>query len=227
MLGLTTDESPHGLNAKNKTQVQDDDYSVKEHTEKSGSLVAQGKASGHGHGDLTVSAKGEPKKKKKKPSQDQQRQALNNHDNPNKKEGKPRTLHSISARNHAAGRDMDTLFWRALCDDPVATMDYMADDVSIVSPLFFGTSKAMTRKSKDPSLKEALESLGNFTGFRIQEVKTIEAALMAVACMSRITLGREGEDGEERFDVMVHSTWRQDAGADWYLVGQLIAEVNE
>jgi len=211
VLGLTTDPSPHGLNAK------------------SGALAAQGKSSGHD--SLAAPAPKEEKKektkKKKKPTQEQQRQALNNHDNPAKKDGKPRKLHSISARNHAAARDMDTLFWRAMCDDPVATMDYMADDVALVSPLLFGTTKPVTRKSEDPSLREALESLGRFTGFRIQEMQTVEAALMAVASMYRITLGREGDDGgEERVEVMIHSTWRQNAGADWYLVGQLIAETS-
>ena len=220
VLGLTTDPSPHGLNAKDGHL----------------SGEAQGKAAGHASGAMTLSRGNEqkqmqkqestemPQKKKKKQTQEQQRQALNNHDNPNKP--KKRELHSISARNHAAARDMDMLFWRAMCDDPVETMDYMAPDVALVSPLLFGSAKAVTRKSKDPSLKEALEGLGSFTGFRIQEMETIEAALMAVSSMYRMTLGRQGEDGEERVEVMVHSTWRQEAGADWFLVGQLIAEAN-
>ena len=204
MLGLTTDPSPHGLNAKG------------------GELTAQGKGKASGHGSLAVAVSKDEKKKKKKQTQDQQREALNNHDNPNKTEG--RKLYGIAARNHAAARDMNSLFWRAMCDDPVSAMDYMADDVALVSPLLFGTTKAVTRKSEDPSLKETFESLSPFTGFRIQEMQTVEAALMAVASMCRLTLGIQGDDGEERIEVMVHSTWRQDAGADWYLVGQLIAE---
>jgi hypothetical protein len=196
MLGLTTDPSPHGLNAQ------------------SGALTAQGQ--GKAHGALTGSISG-GREKSSSP------QRLNNHKNDSKPKKEKGRLQTISARNHAAARDMDTLLWRALCDDPSSAEEYMAKDIQLVAPLIFGTKEAACRNPDhdkgEIDLKEALEDVPEIQGFRMGEVRTIEAALMAMVTIYKLRVKIDGEE----IDAMGSSTWRQTAGAEWEMVGGCLA----
>src|SRR3954469_1570565 len=72
-------------------------------------------------------------------------------------------LDTISKRNHHAAREVETLFWRALCDSPEAAREYMAKDCIMINPLFAKSSKPMS-KDTDPSIDQILEGCEPWTG---------------------------------------------------------------
>lgn len=131
-------------------------------------------------------------------------------------------LDTISKRNHAAAVEIETLFWRALCDSPEAAKEYMSDDCVMINPLFAGNAEPMSKKT-DPSIDQILEGAEPWTSYRMHGTpEVVEIDLMAVAVLYRITLYRQpkGKGPIEEVEATVSSSWRQVAGGDWVLVAQ-------
>ncbi|TLS26590.1 hypothetical protein PpBr36_04196 [Pyricularia pennisetigena] len=136
-------------------------------------------------------------------------------------EPKKKPLNTISRRNHADALNMETLLWRAICDDPRSAGEYIADDCVMLNPVSFGTEDMM--ESKEDIMKQ-LKHSERWAGFKIGDDKqVVEAGLMAVTNLYRIALFRQTRKGPEQVDALVHSCWRQNAGADWHLVSHLVA----
>lgn len=96
---------------------------------------------------------------------------------PAKMGGKGR-LDTISKRNHHAAVEVETLFWRALCDSPEAAREYMAEDCVMINPLFAGDAAPMS-KSTEPGVDAILRGAGGWTSLRIQGTpEVVEIDLM-------------------------------------------------
>jgi len=133
-------------------------------------------------------------------------------------------LNTISKRNHAAGLEVETLLWRALCDSPDAAKEYMSEDCVMINPLFSGSPKPMS-KTTDPSIEEVLKGAEPWTSFRMHdEPEVVEIDLMAIAVLYTISLYRHGKKGKmEEVVATGSSSWRQTAGADWLLVAHHVS----
>ena len=153
--------------------------------------------------------------------------APSNHSSSTKMGGNNR-LDTISKRNHHAAREVETLFWRALCDSPEAAKEYMAADCIMINPLFAGSSKPMS-KDTEPSIEQILKGCEPWTGFSFHgEPLVVEIDLMAVALVYKVTLFRASRKGGIREVVAsVSSSWRQTAGADWLLCAQHVAYADD
>ncbi|OAA66756.1 hypothetical protein SPI_01332 [Niveomyces insectorum RCEF 264] len=149
-------------------------------------------------------------------------------------------LSTILQRNVAAGRAMDTQLWRALCDEPASAAAYMAQDVVVSTPLIptedndkhDGESPAVLVAGKD-DVEAALAKMPPLAGYKIRgTMKVVQIDLMAVATVYRVTASRRvpapppsssgqrrANDQIEDLEMVVHSSWRQTAGADWELCG--------
>ena len=140
-------------------------------------------------------------------------------------------LDTISKRNHAAAREMETLLWRALCDEPETLREYLAHDCVMINPLLApGGSCEPLNKDTQPSVVDVLQAgAGNkFQGFRFHgEPLVVEVDLMAVALVYKISLFRQGRKGVREVVASVGSTWRQTAGADWLLVQFHVASADD
>ncbi len=139
-------------------------------------------------------------------------------------------LDTISKRNHAAAREMETLLWRALTDSPEAAKEYMAKDCVMINPLFANGSDKPMNKDTEPSINDALENAGGvWTGFKIHgDPLVVEIDLMAVALVYKVSLFRESRKGGTREVVATaSSSWRQTAGADWLLCAQHVAVADQ
>lgn len=139
-------------------------------------------------------------------------------------------LDTISKRNHASAREMETLLWRALCDEPETLKEYLAHDCIMINPLL-GPGSACIPLNKDthPTVVEALQAGGRrFTGFRFHgDPLVVEVDLMAVALVYKISLFRLGRKGIREIVASASSTWRQTAGADWLLVAFHVAYADD
>jgi len=134
-------------------------------------------------------------------------------------------LDTISKRNHHDAIEVETLFWRALCDSPEAAKEYMAEDCVMINPLFAGDPEPMSKRS-DPSIDQILDGAEPWTSYRMHGTpQVVEIDLMAVAVLYRITLYRQtpGSRDVEQYEATVSSSWRQTAGADWLLCAQHVA----
>jgi hypothetical protein len=140
-------------------------------------------------------------------------------------------LDTISKRNHQAAREMETLLWRALCDEPESLKEYLAHDCVMINPLLApGGSTTPLSKDTHPNVVDVLQAGAGrkFHGFRYHgDPLVVEVDLMAVALVYKVSLFRHGRKGGVREVVAsVGSTWRQTAGADWLLVAFHVAEVD-
>ncbi len=128
---------------------------------------------------------------------------------------------------------METLLWRALCDDPASLAEYLAHDCIMINPLLTpGGATTPLGKDTRPTVAEVLVSAakgGRFTGFRFRgEPKVVEVDLMAVALVYGISLFKVGRKGGVREIVATgSSTWRQTAGGEWLLVALHVAYADE
>ncbi|KAL8302841.1 hypothetical protein RB601_005790 [Gaeumannomyces tritici] len=139
---------------------------------------------------------------------------------PKPKEEKKK-LDTIQRRNVNDALTMETLLWRAMCDDPASAGEYIADDCVMLNPVNFGTDEIMEGKD---AIVQALHNGDKWAGFKMQDDKQVaKAGLMAVAVLYKVALFKQTSKGPEQVDAMVNSTWRQSAGADWFLVSQLVA----
>jgi hypothetical protein len=87
-------------------------------------------------------------------------------------------LDTISKRNHHAAIEVETLFWRALCDSPEAAKEYMAEDCVMINPLFAGSPEPMSKKS-EPSIDEILEGAEGWSSYRMHGTpQVVEIDLM-------------------------------------------------
>ena len=136
---------------------------------------------------------------------------------------------SIRARNLRAAKESEVLLWRALCDSGEDAQEYIEKDCAMINPLVHprGDSEPMHATS-DPSINEAMDQLRPWSTYRMHkdpEPQIVEVALMAVQIMYRVTVTRVDDDNPGRqpqsVDAMVSSTWRQGAGGDWKLCGQM------
>ncbi|KAK3314518.1 hypothetical protein B0H66DRAFT_563088 [Apodospora peruviana] len=137
-------------------------------------------------------------------------------------------LDTISKRNHAAAIEVETLLWRALCDDPKKAKEYLAEDCIMINPLFSGTSEPMGKET-DPSIEEILEGNEPWAAFKFHgDPLVVEIDLMAVALCYKVSLFRQSKKGGLREVVAtVSSSWRQTAGADWLLCAQHVAYADD
>ncbi|KAL2195946.1 hypothetical protein P885DRAFT_39531 [Corynascus similis CBS 632.67] len=143
-------------------------------------------------------------------------------------------LDTISKRNHAAAREMETLLWRALCDEPETVREYLAHDCVMINPLLApgGTCQPLS-KDTQPSVADVLARAGGrnkFTGFRFHgDPLVVEVDLMAVALVYKISLFRYSHrsGGVREIVATASSTWRQTAGADWLLVALHVAYADD
>ncbi|AEO71272.1 uncharacterized protein THITE_2147947 [Thermothielavioides terrestris NRRL 8126] len=132
-------------------------------------------------------------------------------------------LDTISKRNHAAAREMETLLWRALCDEPETLREYLAHDCIMINPLLApdGSSEPLSKDTR-PGVVDVLQAAAagrKLAGFRIHgQPLVVEVDLMAVALVYKISLFRQGRKGQQEIVASASSTWRQTAGADWLLV---------
>jgi hypothetical protein len=145
--------------------------------------------------------------------------------------GDNRRLDTISKRNHASAREMETLLWRALCDEPETLREYLAHDCIMINPLLApGGSCVPLSKDTQPSVVEVLQAGAGrkFTGFKFHgEPLVVEVDLMAVALVYKISLFRYGRKGVREVVASASSTWRQTAGADWLLVAFHVAYADD
>ena len=200
MLGLTTDPSPHGLNA-------------------TGDVT--GAVKGSASGALTLGKQNDNNDPNDNDAhyddQDQQNQKQNQEDEQDD-EPKKKT-NNIHNRNIADGKKADVLFWGAMCDDPESATDYIAEDCTMVSALLPGHENEPLVGKKE--ISKALKDLPAFTGFRVgHDAHVVEVGMMAVSTLYRVTLSTK--DGGQ-VEAVVNSAWRETAGAEWELCGQLIA----
>ncbi|KAL2020531.1 hypothetical protein VTK56DRAFT_8331 [Thermocarpiscus australiensis] len=132
-------------------------------------------------------------------------------------------LNTISKRNHAAAREMETLLWRALCDEPDTAREYLAHDCVMINPLLApGNSSRPLSADTQPRVQDVLARGTRFTGFRFHgDPLVVEIDLMAVALVYKISLFRQarkgGGAGVREVVASCSSAWRQTAGADWLL----------
>jgi len=142
--------------------------------------------------------------------------------------GNKNRLDTISKRNHAAAREVETLLWRALCDSPEAAKEYMALDCVMINPLFSGSNEPMS-KDTEPSIEKVLEGCEPWQSFRFHgDPLVAEIDLMAVALVYKISLYRLGRKGGLKEVVATcSSSWRQTAGADWLLCAQHVQYADE
>jgi len=149
----------------------------------------------------------------------------NTHVSSSAKMGGKGRLDTISKRNHHAAIEVETLFWRALCDSPDAAKEYMSEDCVMINPLFAGDASPMGKKT-DPSIDKILEGAEPWTSYRMHgQPEVVEIDLMAVSVLYKISLYRQNKEGGpvEEYQASVHSCWRQTAGADWLLCSQMVA----
>lgn len=142
-------------------------------------------------------------------------------------------LDTISKRNHAAAREMETLLWRALIDDPDSVREYLGHDCIMINPLLAPRHVGSEPLSKDsqPTVADVLTQAGRnrYTGFRFHgDPLVVEVDLMAVALVYKLSLFKMGRKGGQREIVATgSSTWRQTAGADWLLVAMHVQFADE
>ncbi|KAK4150296.1 hypothetical protein C8A00DRAFT_46273 [Chaetomidium leptoderma] len=146
--------------------------------------------------------------------------------------GSNERLDTISKRNHAAAREMETLLWRALCDEPESLKEYIAHDCVMINPLLApGGSCEPLSKDTQPNVVDVLQAGANgnkFTGYRFHhDPFVVEVDLMAVALVYKLSLFWQGKRGTKEIVASASSTWRQTAGADWLLVAFHVAYADD
>lgn len=134
-------------------------------------------------------------------------------------------LNTISKRNHASAREMETLLWRALVDDPDTAREYLAHDAIMINPLLAPDNSSQPLcGDTEPKVQDVLERGQKYTGFRFHgDPLVVEVGLMSVALvykMSLYKLSRRAKGGQREIVATASSTWRQTAGADWLLCAQ-------
>lgn len=235
MLGLTTDPSPHGLNAKGSARDQRQwqtenanyghDMAVQAAGAMSGSMKAgREKKKSKGGDDKESSWKAPKKRHVRKKDADrfhlpEDKDLLND-------EGERKN--TIKQRNQESAVEMETLIWRALCDRPKSALKYIAKDAMISNWLVFGDTEPRTKES-EPSLEECIKECEPYMSYKMHSAQVVEIGLMAVSIVYHITLyGQAGEpekDGTVKLDMdeaTVSSTWRQTAGGDWELACMMV-----
>lgn len=140
-------------------------------------------------------------------------------------------LDTISKRNHASAREMETFLWRALCDEPESLKDYIAHDCVMINPLLTpGGASTPLSKDTHPNVVDVLQAGAGrkFTGYRFHgDPLVVEVDLMAVALVYKLSLFRHGRKGIREVVASASSTWRQTAGADWLLVAFHVAYADD
>jgi hypothetical protein len=135
---------------------------------------------------------------------------------------------TILSRNQAAGVEMDTLLWRALCDNPRSASKYLSKDAMIVNALLFGDVRPRSKDS-EPTLKESLKDCEAYLTYNIHDSNVVEIDMMAVATMYSVTLfaqtkGSSDSDGKfTAVEATASCSWRQVAGGDWELTSMHVA----
>ncbi|EON96041.1 hypothetical protein UCRPA7_8451 [Phaeoacremonium minimum UCRPA7] len=135
---------------------------------------------------------------------------------------------SIRSRNLRAAKESEVLLWRALCDSGEDAKEYIEADCSMINPLVHPSGENTPLHSKsEPSLMEAMDKLEPWSTYRMHkdpEPQIVEIDMMAVQIMYRVTVQRVDDAGRTKpysVDALVTSTWRQGAGGDWKLCGQM------
>lgn len=130
----------------------------------------------------------------------------------------PGHTNSISSRNHRAAKEMETLLWRAMCDSMDDAKEYIAPDCVMMNPLL---SNDTLHQAGTP-VADALDRAQPFEAYKMEreQLQVVEIDMMAVQVLYRgaITL-----PGGREVHARCASTWRQGAGGDWLLCGQLVA----
>ncbi|KAH7001608.1 hypothetical protein EDB80DRAFT_722681 [Ilyonectria destructans] len=203
MLGLTTDQSPHGLNSRDSKSGERDENGKMQLASSEKSSLTPGLKS-------DFFTKGAPK-----------------HDDEESDDDDEPPLNTIKGRNHAAAKEMETLLWRALCDKPKSALMYMGKD-AIVSNRFLFDDPTPRTKDSDPPLEEELKHCNEWLAYKIHDPQVVEIDLMAVAIAYRATLFRQvkkgkGKSGMQTVEATVSSSWRQVASGDWELCSMFAA----
>jgi hypothetical protein len=249
MLGLTTDPSPHGLNAKGSAQdkrqweTENANYGHELAVQAAGSMSGAMKA-----GRDKKEKKRRPKSKKKDEGEDDDGEDDSTWKAPKKKGANRKKeadrfhlpedkdllndeggrKNTILARNQESAIEMETLIWRAMCDRPKSALKYIAKDAMISNWLVFGDTEPRTKDS-EPSLEECIKECEPYMSYKMRQAQVVEIGLMAVAVVYQITLygqaGEPAEDGTVKLEMdeaTVSSTWRQGAGGDWELTSMTV-----
>lgn len=239
MLGLTTDPSPHGLNAKGS--AEDKRQWETENANYGHDLAVQ--AAGAMNGSMTAGRDKKKSKGKKKEGDDEEstwkapkKRNVRKKDADRFKLPEDKDLlndeggrkNTILARNQESAIEMETLIWRALCDRPKSALKYIGKDAMISNWLVFGDTEPRNKDS-EPSLEECIKECEPYMSYKMREAQVVEIGLMSVAIVYHITLyGQAGEpakDGTVKLDMdeaTVSSTWRQTAGGDWELASMTV-----
>ncbi|ROT43065.1 hypothetical protein SODALDRAFT_327230 [Sodiomyces alkalinus F11] len=213
MLGLTTDPSPHGLNAPRPGQGQGQGRFDESSTQDKQLATRGSRAMAGGAPDSSESRSPQP-----------QQQTQKQQNAPDDNKGKENT---IKARNHAAAVEMEKILWQSLCDRPRSALKYMGKDAVMSNWPLFGDSDP--REGDD--LRESLENADiEFLSTRMGDPHVVEVGLMAVALVYPITLfqpsGKPDADGSIRvktIEALVSSSWRQVASGDWEMTSTMVA----
>ncbi len=138
---------------------------------------------------------------------------------------------TIAKRNYASAREMETLLWRALCDEPETLKEHLAHDCIMINPLLApGGTCIPLSKETDPNVVDVLQAgaARKFTGFKFHgEPLVVEVDLMAVALVYKISLFHHGRKGIREIVASASSVWRETAGADWLLVSFHVAYADD
>ncbi|KAF7562981.1 hypothetical protein G7046_g1150 [Stylonectria norvegica] len=207
MLGLTTDPSPHGLNSQKQNGSQNGyDNDNTQVANRGPTTLTPGL-------DSDFFNRGKQKQKQEDDDEDDDEE--------------DEKLNTITGRNRAAAKEMETLLWRALCDKPKSALKYLGKDAVISNRYLFGDPKPRSKDS-DPTLEEELKDCEEWLAYKMHDPQVVEIDLMAVALAYRVTLIRqgdedEGQNGMETVEATVSSSWRQVASGDWELCSMFAA----
>lgn len=219
MLGLTTDPSPHGLNAPGAGNWQQEASQMNDQqlmTRDNNSLQQQQ----------------QPQQEAEEEEQAPRRRKKNKSDRPRQRPRLPSDYdleagpNNILTRNKQSALEMEKLFWQSLCDRPRSVKKYMGKDAVVSNWPLFGDAEPL----EGDDLYDALENATEFLSYRIgDQAQVVEVGLMAVAIVYPVKLfrpsGKPGKDGSlkvKTLDVCCSSSWRQVASGDWELCSSMV-----
>jgi hypothetical protein len=122
-------------------------------------------------------------------------------------------VNNISSRNHKAGKEAETLLWRALCDDMDDAKEYIASDCVMMNPLLSDETIDEVHKFLDKAEPLQAYKMG-------KDLKVVEIDMMAVQVLYHGDFTTA--DGRE-VSAACASTWRQTAGGDWRLCAMMVS----
>jgi len=93
-------------------------------------------------------------------------------------------VNNIQSRNLKAGKEAETLLWRAMCDNMDDAKEYVAADCVMMNPLV----STETLHKDGTTVHKAMDDIDELGGYRVDGgMEVIEIDMMAVQVMYRGT----------------------------------------